>query len=319
MAKVSIIVPVYNVEAYIEKCLESLHVQTLEDIEIIVVNDGSPDNSQIIIDRYATIDRRIIALQKENGGLSSARNYGFKYATGEYIGYVDSDDWIEPDMFEKMYNVAKEKSADVVVCDFYFHKADSLEIITGMNHYTDDMIKNYILNTPSACNKIYKRDLLNENYWITGVYYEDFASNYFLISKVNKIIHLAEPLYYYYQRPTSIMHEIKWNPKFRDILTGSERIIETLNNDEDMNKYREEFEFTIIDNLLRGTYFRFDKVHKKDENVAKLLSDIIDFFKKNIPHFAKNKYYKTKGVKHHIVTILIYKRWYSLLKLLIGR
>ena len=98
MIKVSIIVPVYNVELYLDKCLNSLVNQTLKEIEIIVVNDGSKDNSQAIIDKYTNKYNNIKALRKENGGLSDARNYGIKYASGEYIGYVDSDDYVTLDM-----------------------------------------------------------------------------------------------------------------------------------------------------------------------------------------------------------------------------
>ena len=110
MIKVSVIVPVWNVEKYLEKCLDSLVNQTLKEIEIIVVNDESPDNSQKIIDKYVKkYPKKIKALSQKNGGQGSARNHGLKYATGEYIGYVDSDDYIEKNMYELMYNKAKKK------------------------------------------------------------------------------------------------------------------------------------------------------------------------------------------------------------------
>lgn len=107
--KVSVIVPVYNVEAYLERCLDSLVKQTLEEIEIIVVNDGTKDNSQAIIDRYAAAyPQKVISLIKENGGLSDARNYGIPYAHGEYIGFVDSDDYLNVTMYQKLYDRAAE-------------------------------------------------------------------------------------------------------------------------------------------------------------------------------------------------------------------
>ena len=117
MIKVSVIVPVYNVENYLVKCLDSLVHQTLKDIEIIVVNDGSPDNSQNIIDTYVKkYPKKIKAFSKKNGGQGSARNYGLKYAKGEYIAFVDSDDYVDLDMFFKMYNKAKEDNSDIVIC-----------------------------------------------------------------------------------------------------------------------------------------------------------------------------------------------------------
>ena len=118
MPKVSVIVPVYNVEEYLERCLDSLVNQTLKDIEIIIVNDGSTDGSKEIIQKYLNKYKNIVYLEKENGGLSSARNYGIPYAKGEYIGFVDSDDYVELTMYEKMYNKAIEEKSDMVECDF---------------------------------------------------------------------------------------------------------------------------------------------------------------------------------------------------------
>ena len=118
MPKVSVIVPVYNVEEYLERCLDSLVNQTLKDIEIIIVNDGSTDGSKEIIQKYLNKYKNIVYLEKENGGLSSARNYGIPYAKGEYIGFVDSDDYVEITMYENMYNKAIEEKSDMVECDF---------------------------------------------------------------------------------------------------------------------------------------------------------------------------------------------------------
>ena len=117
--KVSVIIPVYNVENYIEKCLESVINQTIDEIEIIVVNDGSTDLSKERINKYLNKYKdKIKYLEKENGGLSSARNYGMKFATGEYIAFLDGDDYIELDAYQKMYEKAKEENADMVECDF---------------------------------------------------------------------------------------------------------------------------------------------------------------------------------------------------------
>ena len=113
MCKVSVVVPIYNVEKYIKQCVVSIRNQTLEDIEIILVDDGSPDNCPQICDEYKKLDNRIKVVHKKNGGLSSARNAGMRVATGEYIGFVDSDDYIEVDMYEKMYNTSKKYNTKV--------------------------------------------------------------------------------------------------------------------------------------------------------------------------------------------------------------
>lgn len=120
MKKVSVIVPVYNVEKYLERCLNSLVNQTLQDIQIIVVNDGSPDNSQEIIDRFEKeYPDKLKGYIKENGGLSDARNYGMQFVEGEYVAFVDSDDYVDETMYEKLYNKAIEEDSELVVCGYY--------------------------------------------------------------------------------------------------------------------------------------------------------------------------------------------------------
>ena len=118
--KVSVIVPVYNVEKYLAQCLDSLVNQTLDALQVIVVNDGSPDNSQEIIDRYvALFPNKVFGYIKKNGGLGDARNYGVQFADGEYIAFVDSDDWVDEKMFEQMYNFAIKGKHQIVISDMY--------------------------------------------------------------------------------------------------------------------------------------------------------------------------------------------------------
>ena len=148
MPKVSVIIPVYNVEKYLERCVESIRNQTLIDIEIILVDDGSPDNCPQICDEFAKKDSRIKVLHKKNGGLSSARNVGLYVATGEYIGYIDSDDYAELDMFEKLYTCARKNEVDFVMADYWRVQSDgvrkkkSLDIRSGL--YTKEDINQEI-------------------------------------------------------------------------------------------------------------------------------------------------------------------------------
>ena len=116
MPKVSVIVPVYNTEQYLKECVDSLLKQTLTDLEIILIDDGSPDNSAYICDEYAKLDSRVKVIHKENGGLSSARNAALDICKGEYIGFVDSDDFVEPTMFEELYNSAINYNSDISIC-----------------------------------------------------------------------------------------------------------------------------------------------------------------------------------------------------------
>ena len=148
MSKVSIVVPVYNVEKYLDRCMESLVNQTLKDIEIILVDDGSPDNCPQMCDEWAKKDDRIVVIHKENGGLSSARNAGIKLAKGQYIGYIDSDDYAELNMFEILYNCAKENDVDFVMSDYWRNKQSGEKIKKTLDiregYYSKSDIENEI-------------------------------------------------------------------------------------------------------------------------------------------------------------------------------
>ena len=155
--KVSVIVPVYNVEEYLAPCLDSLVKQTLQDIEIIVVNDGSPDNSQEIIDRYVKKYPNLVkAMIKENGGQASARNMALEIAKGEYVNFVDSDDWVKIDMYENMYKKAKEEDADIVVCNTTDYYKDYAV------YHKPAEFTNKLKQTPSPCNKLFKRSFIGQ-------------------------------------------------------------------------------------------------------------------------------------------------------------
>ena len=181
MVKVSIIVPVFNVEQFLGKCLDSLVNQTLKDIEIICVNDGSTDNSLEILNNYAKQDLRIKIINKKNSGLSTARNTGMKIAQGKYIGFVDSDDWVDLDFYEKLYNSAIKNNADIAVSEiyevhwnrkFYKQKFEKEKCIENIEE------KFYTLNIPEysyVWNKIYKRTKIEKyNFqFIPNLYYED--------------------------------------------------------------------------------------------------------------------------------------------------
>jgi len=219
---VSIIVPVYKVEEYIDKCIKSILTQSLVDIEIIMVDDGSPDNCGDIADSYAKEDSRVKVVHKKNGGLSSARNAGIDVATGEYIGFVDSDDWIEPNMMETMYNAAKQEEADLVICNYrriyddrvednYLKLQDeTIELNKiGINEYFSEYFFPYI-HGHEAWNKIYKREIIENNKLKfeknIDVFSEDMLFNLDVLCHVDKICSVNLTLYNYLQRENSIMN-----------------------------------------------------------------------------------------------------------------
>ncbi len=205
----SIIVPVYNVEKYLTRCLDSLVSQTLQNIEIVVVNDGSPDNSQEIIDMYSEKYKCIKTYVKENGGQSDARNYGLRKATGEYIAFVDSDDYVDSSMFEVMYAKAKAEDYDIVVCDFEEIYEDY--VVRGSSRIKNDLhgrdaVRDHMCDIyPSPWNKIYKRDLIIPNLeFKKGVWAEDVEWMYRLLPFVNSIGVIRKPFYKYIQRQGSV-------------------------------------------------------------------------------------------------------------------
>lgn len=222
MSLVSIIVPVYNVDRFLERCLDSLCSQTLDDIEIILVNDGSIDSSASICEKYARKDTRIKVIHKENGGVSSARNVGLNIATGYYIGFIDPDDWIENTMFYEMIQNANKNNSDLVVCNYQSVYSNG-NVETGKTDINDETIidvanigyKRYILDDfikfkhgYSIWNKIYKRDLI-QKYNIrfqpdSEVCGEDFLFNLYYLCHTNRISTIPKVYVNYFQRDDSL-------------------------------------------------------------------------------------------------------------------
>ena len=215
---VSIIIPVYNVQEYLSICLDSVVNQTIINKEIIIINDGSTDNCYEIMNEYKMKFPEIIIINQKNKGISETRNVGLKVAKGEYVAFVDSDDFIELDMFEKMYNKAKRQSADIVICNYILYKdlpykQESYDQkIEGINKegYIDkvDALKMFLLNDIKGYvwNKLHKRDLFTANNitFPDFIVCEDTPVGFLLLASSLKIYLMNEPLYYYRQREASL-------------------------------------------------------------------------------------------------------------------
>lgn len=304
---VSIIVPVYNVEQYIGKCLESLISQKLKEIEIIVVNDGTKDNSQKIIDEYKKKDYRIKSYIKKNGGLSSARNYGLKFAKGEYIGFVDGDDYVDEEMFMGMYSYATSNKLDIVVCDTINVYENGMSYRVSNLGYSDNVVKNYIISPPMACIRIFKKELFISNHFEEGILYEDLNLIPSLVKNTQNVGFINKGYYYYLQRNNSIMKQLTFNEKFLDIF-------KVLNNNYEMlyDIYPSEVEFLYITHLLRTATLRFlDFDLKESKNYLNLINTEM---KNKFPKWRKNIYYKKSSLKLKIICMLAYKKYYLLLK-----
>ncbi len=303
MVKISIIVPVYNVEEYIRDCLESLTNQTLEEIEIILVNDGSTDKSQKIINEYKEkYPNKIKAYEKENGGQSSARNYGIERANGEYIAFVDSDDFIEIDMMKKMYNKAKEFNYDVVCCDVNIVYPDKkIEVLANMGEDNKNLDendkKNIILNGYTVIwNKIFKKEILKQEFLFEeGVWFEDVLFMYKLIPNINSIGIVHEKLYNYIQRPKSITYT--YNEKLYDINKILKILISYYEEKGIYEKYKDMLEYTCVRYMLATFIKRVAK--SKDK---KIFNKCVDYAIKEInemfPDYKKNKYLNNKSLKN---------------------
>lgn len=214
---ISVVVPIYKVEKYLPKCVESICRQTYKNLEIILVDDGSPDQCGKLCDEYAKKDGRIKVIHKKNGGLSDARNAGIEVATGKYIGFVDSDDYIHPQMYEILYNGVKDNKADLSICKFI--NINENEVIENHNirnakwvALTTDQEKfEYALGEFTtvcftvAWNKLYKSELFEQIRYPYGKIHEDEFTTYKTIDLAETVAYTEEELYYYVQRQGSIM------------------------------------------------------------------------------------------------------------------
>ncbi len=234
---ISVVVPVYNVENYIERCLDSILNQTYRDLEIILVDDGSTDNSGRICDEYEKSDSRIKVIHRENGGLSAARNTGIKASCGEYLIFIDSDDYIHPKMLEILAGNLINNQSDIAICGFkkiyddevteYEEKpGTTISIYSGreacLNMYDDRLA----VMTVVAWNKLYKRSLFENIFYPEGKIHEDEFTTYKLLYNSGRVVYFDGELYYYVQRKGSITNDEVYSVAHLSILEMNDERIE---------------------------------------------------------------------------------------------
>ena len=267
----SIVLPVFNVEKYLDRCIKSILEGTYKDLELVIVNDGTKDNSENIIIRYLEKYNNITYILKENGGLSHARNVGYTYAKGEYIAFFDSDDYIEKDMYEKLMAKVKDYNYDIVVCDLYMeYEQTGKKIYVSSNvekEYRDieedsngiSIRKEIMENIYIAVhNKIYKKELIEKTFengmpFVNGMYYEDIVYTYSILQNTRSISFVKEPLYYYVQRISSISNN--YDKKLYDIITSVEMLIENAVENNRFEDYKEILEYIGI-RYMYGTFMK---------------------------------------------------------------
>lgn len=219
MSNISIIVPIYNAEKYLERCINSILVQTFTDFELILINDGSTDQSAEIIDRYAQKDPRVVAIHQKNSGVSAARNTGIHAAKGKYIGFVDADDTVEPMMYQKLYKSIEHECADIAMVgwsNIADEKKEVVELLEKDKKYSvfemDELLEKIFCQNKRAMlsnvwNKLFKASHVKKNYFDTALFYgEDAWYSYQLIMKSKKIVCINEALYNYYIYQGSASH-----------------------------------------------------------------------------------------------------------------
>lgn len=315
--KISVIIPVYNSSTYLRKCLDSVVNQTLKDIEIIVINDGSTDDSKNIIEEYLCKYKNIIFIDQGNKGIGKTRNIGIKKATGEYITFVDSDDYIKENMLEEYYKYAKKHNFDLVIGS-YIKKINNKEIIFENNKFKTGNVKTtpqilYLIEYgPWA--KLYKREMLINNniYFDEKRKYEDmpFVSKALLKSKL--IGQITEPYYYY------IIHNNS------ETTTMDKRVFDILDILKEIKDYykreyylRDELDYVIIDKIT--TYMLQQRVQKDNKLRIEFINAGYAFLNKNIKNWRGNKYYKKTNflkriIKNNKKILKIYCNIYAFIK-----
>jgi len=261
----SVIVPVYNTAPFLRQCLDSLLEQSFKDLEIVVVDDGSTDDSPQILAGYAETHGALTVIRKPNGGLADARNVGLAAALGDYVGFVDSDDHVSPVMFERMYDCALATDSDIVVCRMMgFDEATGTECPyeegprSGFGADLRSSPFLLVTTSPSVCNKLFRRSLFTQHHltFPVGISFEDLATTYSLFAHANRIEKLDESLYFYRQRRGGSITNT-YGRHYEDLVRALEIMHDRFSADSLLETFREPIlELTLVQ-LILGRYADF--------------------------------------------------------------
>lgn len=270
MANISVIVPVYNVEAFLHRCVDSILAQTYDDFEVILVDDGSPDNCGAICEEYAQTDSRVHVIHQENGGLSAARNAGIDWAfansTSRWLAFVDSDDWVHRDFLQVLYTTAEQTLCKLSACGFFETSGESIpeeQDTAPLKMCADDYYCNSIHGkaTPAACNKLYHISLFKYLRFPIGKLHEDEFTTYLAVYGAGTIGVTTANLYAYYQNPDGITHA-EWSPRKMDALEAFENQISFARRENNQRLLR-----SVVEQYIYGTYEQLksaQKVYRKE-------------------------------------------------------
>jgi len=295
MTKVSVIVPVYNSEQYLEKCIQSILNQTLDDFELIIVNDGSTDNSHEIILKYEN-DERVKYFKRKNHGIGNTRNFGIDKATSEYICFVDSDDFIHESMFENMYNRCVNDNLDFLVCDYYHYLENSQSIqrfdIPTFDNTTLNESPNLLLDINlGPCNKFIKKELFNDKSmrFPEDIKYEDMPLIVKLLNNASLIGKLDEPLCYFMVHDNS--ETTTMDERVFDVFKVLDSVNEVLEGNTQVSEYLEWL------NVKKLTTYTIQQRYQKDKILReKFIDDAFAYLNKNFPNWKKSKHFKNRNI-----------------------
>lgn len=311
---ITVVIPVYNVEHYLKKCLDSIVNQKYSNLEIIIVNDGSTDNSEKICQEYLHSDKRINLITQKNQGLSAARNTGIDNAHGKYICFVDSDDYLDKHFVSELYHTLVKNKSDISVCDFWYVDGNggkwSVRDKQNKNYSNIDAIKDIFSGKQETeimtWNKLYKKELFDKNkiHFPVGKIHEDNFTTYKLYYYANSISLIDKKLYYYLQRSNSIMGE-KFNNKRLDILAAIKEITTFFQNKAeemklDINCYEIKVKISLYNNMLKSDYAGVEK--------QQLFNDL----KQNFFKYINNKLLDSK-FKFMLIAIIMFPKLYKII------
>lgn len=317
MAKVSVIVPVYKVEKYLDKCVKSILNQTYFDLEIILVDDGSPDNCGAMCDGYAEKDFRVRVVHKENGGLSDARNAGIKVATGKYLLFVDSDDWIDATLVEKTVLSAEKWNADIVLFDHM-----TVEEYTGNTMvFSQSFLENISISSEKeprlvcrACSAWNK--LFNKEFWESsglsfpvGKHYEDLGTMPKMMAIAKKVVYIKEALYFYLQREGSIMHGTDFKRNYDDRTAMLDGVLTFYKEKGLFNRYEKELEWLVFEN----GYFVPSKEIVLSDRKSHYLKKFRTYAEERFPRMHENPYIQEMSKKDKILYGLLKNKLYGMM------
>ena len=319
MPKASVIVPVYKVEEYLEKCVQSILAQTERDFELILVDDGSPDRCGALCDSLAQTDPRIRVIHQENQGLGGARNTGIREARGDWLLLVDSDDWIEPKILEKAMEAGLREEADLVM--FAFRTVDEQGRELGV--FRENMPKERgiglqehkeaLLTAPCAWNKLYRRSFFQGTglAYPPRVWYEDLRTTPKLMAKAGRMVFLDEVGYNYLQRQGSIMKSANLE-RNREILDAFDDLLPWFRKEGLFEAYRRELEYLAVFHVYLTAGVRVALADRK----SPLLRELPAYVEERFPGWRQNPYLPKLGGKRRLLVSLLQKKWYWAVSLL---